>query len=204
MKLLASGREADVFDIGDGRVLRRNRDGRDVEREAEVMIRLAAQGFPVPAVHHAAGRDLVMGRVDGPSMLTALVVDDIDVTAAAEIMTTLHKSLREAEILHLDLHPDNIILSSAGPVLIDWSNSAEGPSGLDPAMSALILAQVSVGGTELADLAHELLRVFAPGLDATTELPAAVRLRETNPSMSARELADLGGAADLVRQLSGR
>jgi Ser/Thr protein kinase RdoA (MazF antagonist) len=119
-------------------------------------------------------------------------------------MTALHERLRRAEILHLDLHPDNIVLSPAGPVLIDWSNSAEGPAGLDPAMSALILAQVSVGGTELADLAHELLRAFAPSLDATTELPAAVRLRETNPSMSAQELADLGRAADLVRRLSDR
>jgi tRNA A-37 threonylcarbamoyl transferase component Bud32 len=204
VELLASGREADVFDIGDGRVLRRNRDDRDVEREAEVMIRLAAQGFPVPAVHHAAGRDLVMERVDGPSMLAALVTDQIDVITAAGIMTTLHKRLRQADILHLDLHPDNVILSPAGPVLIDWSNCAEGPADLDPAVSALILAQVSVGDTDLADLAYELLRAFAPSLDTTTELPAAVELRETNPSMSARELADLGKAADLVRRLSGR
>ncbi|MFC0432781.1 phosphotransferase [Kutzneria buriramensis] len=204
MELLASGREADVFDIGDNRVLRRSRDDRGVEREAEVMIRLAAQGFPVPAVHHAAGRDLVMERVEGPSMLTALLTEDLDVTTAAEIMTTLHTRLRQADILHLDLHPDNVILSPNGPVLIDWSNCTEGPPGLDPAISALILAQVSVGGTDLADLAHDLLRVFAPRLDITTELPAAVRLRETNPSMSAQELADLGKAADLVRRLSGR
>ena len=74
--LIGRGRAADVFDIGGGRVLRRYREvgGRDghVVIEAAAMRHLAAHGFPVPAVHDADGVDLVMERLDGASMLTAL------------------------------------------------------------------------------------------------------------------------------------
>jgi len=83
--------------------------------------------------------------------------------------------------------------------LIDWSNSAEGPPELDAAVSALILAQEAVSGSELAGLADELLTAFAPHLDVTTELDRAVQYRRVNPTISAQELADLDRAAELVR-----
>ena len=55
--LLGHGRSADVYDLGDGTVLRRYRPaavrGGLVEREAMVMRHLADSGFPVPAVHDA-------------------------------------------------------------------------------------------------------------------------------------------------------
>ena len=57
-------------------MVRRYREGGgrhgQVEIEAAAMRHLAAHGFPVPAVHDADGRDLVMARLDGVSMLTAL------------------------------------------------------------------------------------------------------------------------------------
>ncbi len=71
--LLASGRAADVYDLGDGTVLRRYRHSRhDTEHEARVMRHVAEHGFPVPEVQRAEGRDLVMDRVDGPTMLEAI------------------------------------------------------------------------------------------------------------------------------------
>ena len=51
-ELLAQGRAADVFDLGDGTVLRRHRIDHDTEREAEAM----------------AWADLVMGLVPVPTM----------------------------------------------------------------------------------------------------------------------------------------
>lgn len=46
-KLIGSGRAADVYDLGDGTVLRRYRaQVDDVEREAEVMRYVRSQGFP--------------------------------------------------------------------------------------------------------------------------------------------------------------
>ena len=51
--LLASGRDADVFALGEHTVLRRYRDGSDATREAELMRYVAAQNYPVPTVHIA-------------------------------------------------------------------------------------------------------------------------------------------------------
>jgi len=48
--LVGAGRNADVFDVGDGRVLRRYRDGREARRvdtEAQVMVRARAAGVPL-------------------------------------------------------------------------------------------------------------------------------------------------------------
>ena len=56
MDLVGSGRNADVFAVGEGRVLRRYRDGGDVAAEAAVMAHVTAFGYPVPRVHHADGR----------------------------------------------------------------------------------------------------------------------------------------------------
>jgi Ser/Thr protein kinase RdoA (MazF antagonist) len=43
-------------------------------------------------------------------------------------------------VLHLDLHPGNIMMTSRGPVVIDWSNQAAGPAGADVAIAYLIMA----------------------------------------------------------------
>jgi tRNA A-37 threonylcarbamoyl transferase component Bud32 len=200
VRLLAAGRDADVFDLGDGRVLRRFRYDGDVTAEAALMVRLREGGFPVPEVYEAAGADLVMERVPGPTLVAAMRNGDKEIGEAAAIMLDLHERLRAHRVLHLDLHPDNVLLGPDGPVLIDWTNSAEGPPELDAAVSALILAQEAVSGSELAGLADELLAVFATRIDAITELDRAVQFRRVNPTMSARELADLDRAADLVRR----
>ena len=69
--LVGSGRNADVYDIGDGRVLRRYRDARParwVEAEAQVMAHARVAGVPVPEVFDVAGADIVMECVTGPTM----------------------------------------------------------------------------------------------------------------------------------------
>ena len=71
-ELMGSGRSADVFAIGSGRVLRRFRTPWDVQAEAELMIFLREAGFPVPVVYDASGADLVMERLDGRDMLADL------------------------------------------------------------------------------------------------------------------------------------
>src|SRR5665647_261519 len=71
-KPLASGRDADVFALGNGRVLRRYRDGSDATAEAELMAYVAGHGFPVPAVYAVDGADIEMELLDGSTMLDAL------------------------------------------------------------------------------------------------------------------------------------
>uniref|UniRef100_UPI0004CD95CF phosphotransferase n=1 Tax=Streptomyces aureocirculatus TaxID=67275 RepID=UPI0004CD95CF len=125
--LLGSGRSADVFAIDDHWVLRRYRDGGDVTAEAAVMAYLAEHGYPITTEEAGAGLADLLHRLHSvPARVSADPVN---------------------RILHLDLHPDNVMLTSGRPVVIDWRNTEEGPPGLDWAMSALILAQVAVGNT---------------------------------------------------------
>ena len=63
---LASGRDADVFDLGDGRVLRRNKQRtKTSEYEADVMRYAREWGYPVPAVYEVSGPDMVLRRTKG-------------------------------------------------------------------------------------------------------------------------------------------
>ena len=41
--------------------------------------------------------------------------------------------------MHLDLHPGNVMHTSDGPVVIDWSNAAVGAAALDAANTWLTL-----------------------------------------------------------------
>ena len=208
----ASGRDADVYLLAGDRVLRRYRDGGDVTVEARFMTHLHAAGYPVPRVHRAAGAELVLTRVPGPTMLQALVAETIEIGPAAGILADLHRRLHSAaplpgaaddeRILHLDVHPDNVILDGArGPVLIDWRNVQHGPPGLDVAMTALILAQVAVDPAQpLATPARDLLAGYLRELrdhDAPL-IDQALTIRLANPTQTAAELALLPAAADLV------
>jgi len=207
----AAGREADVFAIGEGRVLRRYRTGGDVTREAEVMAYAGGLGYPVPRVFSAHGPDIVMERLDGPTMAQALFAGTLAVTEGATMLADLLRRLHQLParsgpdtIVHLDLHPENVLLTARGPVVIDWRNAREGPADLDTAFSALILAQVAIGSIEhpMGAGAGVLLDLFlqqAPG-DPLRLLDDAVAMRREQPTMSADEVAALGAAAARVRQ----
>lgn len=177
--LLASGRTADVFDLGDGTVLRRYRADRpDLEGEARVMELVAAHGFPVPEVVSADGRDLVMSRVEGPTMFAELVRRPTSVLAHARRLSRLQARLAEIpapewlmapgwtpdptgdRVLHLDLHPQNVLLSAAGPVVIDWADAAAGPPGFDAAVSFVAMAAYEVESTTHRALQRVLVESF--------------------------------------------
>ncbi|PZS04594.1 MAG: serine/threonine protein phosphatase [Pseudonocardiales bacterium] len=205
---IARGRDADVYAVDDDWVLRRYRNGGDVETEAAVMRHVAEHGFPVPHVRSAIGTDIVMRRLRGPTLLAGLMSLDVTVEAGAGVMAALHERLHRIEwpggggvVVHFDLHPDNIVMCPDGPMLIDWSNARCGPAELDVALSALILAQVATDPAigPLAASAGQLLGAFlavvddpAPGLDG------ALAARRRNPTMSDAELAGLDAAAELV------
>lgn len=151
--LLASGRAADVFDIGDGRVLRRYREATpDTELEARVMGHVASVGYPVPKVHSVDGADIVMDRVEGSTMIESLEAAPWKVLHYARVLARLQRRLAQIaspswlladtadpehhhSVLHLDMHPMNVIMSPGGPVVIDWTNAAGGPPGFDAAIT---------------------------------------------------------------------
>lgn len=160
--LLASGRAADVYDIGDGRVLRRyrNAERHDLDIEARTMRYVADRRYPVPAVHEADGTDLVMDRIVGPTMLESLEAAPWKVIWHARKLARLQRRLariaapdwmladtadtsKPQSVLHLDLHPMNVILSPKGPVVIDWTNAAGGPAGFDGALTFVVISTVT-------------------------------------------------------------
>ncbi len=164
--LLGSGRAADVFDIGDGRVLRRYRDGRgDLELEARMMRHVAERDYPVPAVHAVDGPDLTMDRVDGPTMLESIESAPWKLIPHARTLARLQRRLARIaapdwllastadtthphSVLHLDLHPMNVIMSSdRGPVVIDWTNAAGGPAGFDAALTFVEISTYPTSST---------------------------------------------------------
>ena len=206
----AAGREADVFALDDDRVLRRYRDGGDATREAALMAYLHERGYPVPAVYSADGADLVMERLDGPTMVRALMAGTCSVPDGAAMLADLLRRLHDipgqsgsGTVGHYDLHPESVLLTSRGPVVIDWRNGRDGPADLDTALSALILGQVAIGSIELGarEAAGALLDLFlaaAPG-DPLSRLDEAVEIRRGQWTLSQEEVAALGTAAARVR-----
>jgi aminoglycoside phosphotransferase (APT) family kinase protein len=192
-------------------VLRRYRGRGDVTREAATMAYVTARGFPAPAVFSAAGSDLVMERLDGPVLLDAVTAQAHDVRDAGRVLADLHTRLHalpsrsgdpDERVLHLDLHPANVLLTPGGPVLIDWTNATDGPPDLDVALTAVILAQVAVDpGHQHAAVAAIMLVAFLDAVDGRPlrMLDRAVARRAADRSLSASEVGLLDATAALVR-----
>src|SRR5256885_16073146 len=111
----------------------------------------AGLGFPVPAVYSASGPDLVMERLDGPTMAQALLAG-MPLAEGAAMLADLLRRLHElparsgaGTLAHFDLHPENVMLTARGPMVIDWHNAGDGPADLDTALTALIIGQVAIG-----------------------------------------------------------
>lgn len=214
--LLTVGATADIFLLDDDRVLRRYRQQHDLSREVAVMRHLGAHGFPVPRVDSAAGLDLVMERVHGPTLLQGLVAEEIALADGASVLADLHRRLHTVPppaggddvVLHLELHPGNVVLSEThGPVLLDWSHARTGPADLDLAVTAVIIAEVAVDeDTEYTRGARAFLAAFLAAVHGhpASQLEAAVRVRLDDPSLVPGERALLGPAAELVRHFCAR
>jgi aminoglycoside phosphotransferase (APT) family kinase protein len=199
-----------VIDVGGGRVLRRYRDGRDpaaVDREAQVMAHARAHGVPVPEVFEVVGSDIVMERVTGPTMLDVLGRRPWTLRRQARLLARLHETVHQAPplpglrvaggdedldsqvLVHRDLHPMNVILTSAGPVIIDWEGAARGPAMYDVAWTWVILASSEVQGAGLATAAvrglqaqftRSFVRAAGPIDQASRALAVRDRLLDRN------------------------
>ncbi|MFI8425728.1 phosphotransferase [Streptomyces sp. NPDC085479] len=205
--LLGRGRTADVYATDDGAwVLRRYRDGGDTAREAALMVRLAEAGYPVPAVRGAAGPDLVMERLRGPSLMEAVLSGTHTPEEAGRLLAELLNRLHAVpgRMVHLDLHPENVVLAERGPVVIDWRTAREDTDpGLDRAMTALLLAEVAVSPAPYAGGARAALAALLAASPGPLLLTEARRRRAADPNLTPAEIDALGGAEELVRAPAG-
>jgi aminoglycoside phosphotransferase (APT) family kinase protein len=194
VKLIAAGRASEIFDLADGRVLRRFRAGGDPDREALVMRHAHDHGYPVPRVLEVTPDALVLERIEGPTMLDDLRRHPWRLRRHASLLAQLHERLHQIaapsslpaagpgdRLLHLDLHPDNVILSPSGPFVIDWTNARRGDPALDVALTWVIAA--TSGGL----VGRLFLRWFLPHFDRgdlLNALPAAAQRRVADVNVS--------------------
>jgi aminoglycoside phosphotransferase (APT) family kinase protein len=189
VRVLAQGRASEILELGDDRVLRRFKAGGRPAREAEVMSHVQAHGYPVPGVIDVLDDALVLERVDGQTMLADLRRRPWRMSGHARLLADLHHRLHAIpfdgeRLLHLDFHPDNVLLSRRGPVVIDWANARAGEPALDVAMTWVICA-TSGGG-----LGRLFTRLFLRHVDrsaARKALGEAAELRIADPNVTDEE-----------------
>lgn len=215
--LLTSGRDADVYALDEDRVLRRNRDGESVLHEAAVVRHVWAHGFPAPQVFRAEGADLEMERLHGPTLLQALAAEEVPLREGAVVLAELLNRLHRLPVpqddllvvggpgdvvVHLDLHPANVVLTeSHGPAVVDWSAARLGSASLDVATTALLLAEVAADeGGHYSNAAQVLLVAFLAAVEADPQpaLDDAVRLRTRDTHLVPGERELVPAAAALV------
>jgi Ser/Thr protein kinase RdoA (MazF antagonist) len=210
-RLLASGQEADVYLRPDGLLVKRSRTGRDPGPEAELMRYLRRHGVPVPRVADASGTDLVMEYVPGPRMSEEVDAKPWRAGALGRELAELHRRLDdvpapafldgEGALLHLDLHPGNVVLGPEGPVVVDWASARRGDRRVDVAMSWLALAVAPL--RPFKRLARSrLLRGFLAGVDGGVReaMPAAAAIRLARHQ---RDEAEVSAVRRLVADCSG-
>lgn len=153
--LIASGRSADIYDVGAGRVLRRLRSGTIGEHEVTAMRAAREGGVPVPAVFGVDGADLVMERVVGRSMIDEIGRRPWAAHRFGRELGRLHLMLRAVPappalrgdgsvLVHNDLHPGNVVVTAEGPVVIDWESASAGPPDRDAAQMWALAAAAEV------------------------------------------------------------
>ncbi|MFT7841296.1 phosphotransferase [Saccharothrix sp. BKS2] len=210
-RLLASGQEADVYLRSDGLLVKRSRAGRDARPEAELMRYLRRHGLPVPRVAASSGTDLVMEYVPGPRMSEEVDAKPWRAGALGRELAELHRRLDdvpppdflpgEGGLLHLDLHPGNVVLGPEGPVVVDWTSAVRGDRRVDVALSWLVMAVAPL--RPFKRLARSrLLKGFLSGVDGGVRaaMPAAAAIRL---SRRQRDEAEVSAVRRLVADCNG-
>ncbi|HWG26256.1 phosphotransferase [Actinospica sp.] len=214
LPLLAHGRDADVYALDDARVLRRYRNPAhsNTHMEAKVMEYVGSRGYPVPRVHDATATDLVMDRLHGPTLMQAWQARPWRIARYAGQLAELHDRLgavpapdwlpapwtlpeRDGDaMLHLDLHPLNVILTpDRGPVVIDWTNAAAGDPAFDLARTIVTIGTADLPPSPIVAARRLYLRALrrASATDPAPRMADAARGKLAEPNTSEAEGARL-------------
>jgi tRNA A-37 threonylcarbamoyl transferase component Bud32 len=223
---LATGRDSDIFEYGPGLVLRRSREGHSMANEARTMEYMRQQGYPVPAVEEVSddGLELVMERIEGVTMVEAIGKAPWTVRRQGATLAELHRRLHEIEapdfmpavpfgtgtkVLHMDLHPLNVMVGPKGAVVIDWPIARRGDPNVDVGLAWVLMAagQIPGGGPKarLMGFGRSLLvNGFLSHFDrraVSRLLRQIVEIKVQDPHMSEAEVA---GMWSVVQQAEAR
>ncbi len=185
-------------------------------QEARTMSYLRDKGYPVPAVDELSddGFDLVMERIEGVSMVQAIGQAPWSIRRQAATLADLHIRLHEIEapdflpaspvgagskIIHLDLHPLNVMVGPKGPCVIDWPNACRGDPDVDVGLAWVLMAAGQIPGNRvkarlLAFGRNLLVNGFLSHFDrgaVAGHLREIVEMKITDPHMSEGEIAGM-------------
>lgn len=175
-----------------------------------------AQGYPVPRVDEvsADGLELVMERIEGTNMIDSLTAAPWKAKRFGRVLAGLHVQLHDLSapewldpapcgfgdrLLHLDLHPLNVMMSPRGPMVIDWTNAVRGNPNTDVALTWTLISAGEVPTTRVTrKLVHlirsRLIHGFIGGFDRDDvgrEVSAVVEWKSQDRNMNETELASM-------------
>jgi hypothetical protein len=184
-----------------------------------------ARGYPVPRVDDvsADGSELIMERIAGVNMIDALTTAPWRAKRFGRMLGHLHEQLHGVsapewlpaapcgigtQLLHMDLHPLNVMMSPRGPIVIDWTNAARGDPNIDVALTwTLITAgEVPTSGVmgKLAGAVRSrLVRGFIGAFDREAvgrEVGAVVEWKTKDTNMSEIEISSMRDFARRVHR----
>ena len=164
----------------------------------------------------------IMERITGPTMLALLGKRPWTINDQAVLLADIHKKLHEilapdwirdapcgagTQLLHLDLHPSNIMIGYQGPVVIDWSNAARGHRDADVALTWVLLTAADIPsgriksmmlGSGRSLLIRRFLREFNSE-ELKAQLPAVIEWKLTGRHMSRTERDAMRRLAESTR-----
>lgn len=216
---IAAGRDGAIYEFGPGLVLRKTFDGRSIAGEARLIEYLAERGYPVPRVHEVRndGTEIVMERLDGPMMMDTLARRPWTLPRGARQLADLHDRLHDItapdwlrplapdgdRVLHLDLHPMNVMMTARGPVVVDWAGAARGDPLTDVALTYVDLVAPRMPAPALVrwvlhpariGLGRAFLRRYR-GPELRDRVAYAAELKSLDRNLDASETARCGRIA---------
>jgi aminoglycoside phosphotransferase (APT) family kinase protein len=210
-EVIAQGRDTEIVAHGPGLVLRRPFDRRSLAGEAAVMDWVVTHGYPCPRPVEVVPDGLVMERIEGVNMLDDILAHPWRLRSHAALLGDLHTRLHRLPVpdglaepfgpgdalVHGDLHPGNVMLTTDGPLVIDWTNAVRGPPGADVAVTWLLMAAADPPSSSferavVGVFRRLLVRSFLATVDrdeAAASLRVALAHRRSDRNLSSSELA---------------
>jgi len=146
---------------------------------------------------------MVLERIAGPTMQEVLESDPSgELDRQIGVLATLHDRLHAiaapsdlaaigpgGALLHLDLHPKNVILRRDGPYVVDWANARSGHWADDVAQTIALVWSALADPTfaERETLVHQFVERFVAHFDRDTvraHIGAAVARRAADANVT--------------------